>query len=494
MRGSAPWLAALLALTAAAYAASVGGAFVWDDVILIRDNPRLATLDGALAAAGGDFFQQAAASDPLSGYRRPVPTLLNALTLAAAGPTPWVFRLTNLLLHLGAVALAFGLLRRLGVGPRAALVGAGVFALHPAQTEAVAFVSGRTDLLAAVFGLLAVHGHLTARRRGSARWAAGAALALGAAIASKEVALVVPAALAVLEARGLVAPGGARRRLLFGLYGALLAGWLALRLGAPAPGRLYFEAADTPVAALGLVALYARILAAPLSLRALHDHTPVAEPGAATALGALVVLLVLAAALQRRDALLGAGAAWAGGFLLPALHLLAPLPTLAAERYLYLPLLGLGIAAAALVTRLPRLAPVAAAGLLAAAALTADRALDWRDEITLWSAEVQRPTPGFKPWQNLAVALAEQGHAAEALAAIHEAWRARPGHPLVFRNLVRISLAARPLPPATQRELVAVALARRPDPAALARWPGPLRAAGHGPLADAVEAMVAASR
>ena len=149
--------AALLGLTVLAYSPSLTGEFVWDDVILIRDNAALATPASAWNASISDFFQQSEAAAsvhvdlPSSGYRRPVPTLLNAVTLASFGPSPLPFRLSNLIIHGLCIALVMALCHRLGLATGAAGAGAAIFALHPVNTEAVAFVSGRTDLLAALF-------------------------------------------------------------------------------------------------------------------------------------------------------------------------------------------------------------------------------------------------------------------------------------------------------------------------------------------------------
>lgn len=500
-RRLAAGLAVLLALTTAAYAPSLDGEFVWDDVILIRDNPALRTLEGAWAAATGDFFRQSGASLPASGYRRPLPTLLNAATLWLAGTSPLPFRLTNLALHLLAVALALLALVRLGLAPTPAVLGAGLFALHPVQTEAVAFISGRTDLLAAVFALASLLAYLHARRRGGYAAPAAGLVAFALAGLSKEVAWMLPAALLALERAGLVAPHGRRRRGLLAGYATVLALLLLPRLLGAVPGveRLYFPAERLPVVVPNLAATYARLLVWPTELRALYDDLPVARAGALTAIGAAVLVALAVAALQRGAPRLAAGAAWIGSFLLPVLHLV-PIPTLAAERYLYLPALGLGLLLAATIEAArPRTVALgaAAAALVVAGLGTAVRAADWRDGVTLWSAEVARDASGFKAWHNLAAALAESGRRDEAAAALERAWRLKPGHPTVFRNLVRLELVRRGAPGLTPSQRAAFledALAASPHPDRLADWVAPLERAGRPHLARWVAEMAAARR
>ena len=99
----------------------LGGGFVWDDVLLIEHNPAMDDLAQVWRTAWGDFFQQGGAQLSTSGFFRPVPTLMNGLTVAAFGKSPLAFHLGNVLLHLGTCMLGLALLCRLGwstIGPR----------------------------------------------------------------------------------------------------------------------------------------------------------------------------------------------------------------------------------------------------------------------------------------------------------------------------------------------------------------------------------------
>lgn len=87
-------------------------------------------------------------------YAMPV-TLASFALDHAIGGGPFGFHLTNLLLHLACASLVLRILLR-EVRPWAALAGAMLFLLHPVQVEAVAFVTQRKDLLAGLFGLLAL--------------------------------------------------------------------------------------------------------------------------------------------------------------------------------------------------------------------------------------------------------------------------------------------------------------------------------------------------
>lgn len=162
-------LALLLTLTAAVYLPSVRAGYVYEDM---RDAANVLTWPG-----WGAFLEQARQA-PL----RAVTGGLTHLNVAVFGIQPWALHLGNLLLHLVNVALFAWLLSR--VMPAAgALAGAGVFALHPIQTEAVAYVSARGDLVGTLGVLLALH----AATAGSA---AAAVCAVVFAVLGKETAAV----------------------------------------------------------------------------------------------------------------------------------------------------------------------------------------------------------------------------------------------------------------------------------------------------------------
>ena len=88
----------------------------------------------------------------VTNYFRPMMTLGYLLTYQIAGLVPFSFHLVNLVLNCGAVWLVFLVLRRFS-GERVALIGAGLFALHPIHTEPVAWIAAVTDLQLTVFYL-----------------------------------------------------------------------------------------------------------------------------------------------------------------------------------------------------------------------------------------------------------------------------------------------------------------------------------------------------
>ena len=196
------WVVAAAVL--AAYATSFAGGFQFDDWNVIVEDPRV---------------QSPAAWWAAQPTLRPLLGLSYALNTGSGLGLPG-FHAVNLATHLGAALLALGLRRGLegcytegdhpapagpppgrgrGPAPAAPLLGALLFALHPVQTEAVTYLSGRSSSLAALLALASLTTWLEGRERGAGWLTRGLSpLFLAASLGVKETALVLPAALLLL--------------------------------------------------------------------------------------------------------------------------------------------------------------------------------------------------------------------------------------------------------------------------------------------------------
>ena len=121
-----------------------------DDKQLILDN------FGFLADPSNflKVFQQKAFAGSAIPYYRPVLTLTFMLDTFFAGPSPFIYHLTNVLLHILASCLVFRLLITLKYRRQPSFFFSALFAAHPVLTQAVAWIPGRNDVLLAVFVLL----------------------------------------------------------------------------------------------------------------------------------------------------------------------------------------------------------------------------------------------------------------------------------------------------------------------------------------------------
>jgi tetratricopeptide (TPR) repeat protein len=442
---------ALLALSASA--PSWWNGFVYDDAVYVAGNP---VVTGRAPAADA-FTSSYPPGRREQGLYRPLATLSFRLDAQAWGATragEWNgFHFTNGALHAACALLVLALAGRLGLGPAAAGLGAAVFAVHPALTEAVFWISARADLLAAFFSLSAVLA-LTAP---PARWRVPAALLLWAAgLLSKENAVALPLLAGSLWHFFPSLPRPSRRE-----FVALAAGGAALLLALGAARvAVLGHVAPTLAAYAGVVGVLPRVSTglallwnylatwfAPFELSVQHDVRPVTEwvVGAGAAL-AWLVFGGLAWATRRRFPWAGAALAWLLAGLLPVSSLLVPIGAVFAERFLYLPSALLGPACVAALLAVARRAAGGAAGewaarVVAAAAVAAglflcwERAPDWQDNLALWEAAVRVAPNAFAPRAALADALFQRGRFGDAHLHASGALRRLEGQPALYRQM-----------------------------------------------------------
>jgi Tfp pilus assembly protein PilF len=437
-------------VAATAYAATLGYDLVWDDTLLIQQSWRLHHWHALPSLLTSHFWSEVGEA---SHYYRPLITLTFFLDMQIWGLHPLGFHLTNVLAHAAVTLAVLAVARRTLDGELAAVICALVFALHPLHTESVSFVSGRTDVIATLFFLLALLAHDRGRDRGRSGPSAWALAAYLLALLAKEVAITLPVVLLAWDrlVRGDLRDRGAARRAAprYGAYGAVTVLYMGLRLfalggldgSADAWGPFLTRALTT----LRIVASYAWITLVPYPTSPYYAIAPETVPPGLTwwlaAAGLVAALGATGWAVCRAPAA-GFGALWFWITLAPSIAVnLLPLPSvIMAERFLYLPTVGfslvLGGSAARLfgpVTwgRTAQLRPIPSIGLaavlLAYAVLTLWRNEDWRDEYRLYSRMVETSPDAAMPRINLALAQLPRGEVGPANQHLREAVRLAPG-------------------------------------------------------------------
>jgi tetratricopeptide (TPR) repeat protein len=357
---------------------------------------------------------------------------------------------TNVLLHTLNGLLLFGLFSRLtGARWRSALV-AGLFALHPLQVEAVAWISDRKELLSAFLALLSIGAYAAYARRGAV-WAYATALALLAlALMAKPMQVTLPFVFLLLDYWPLRRRLSARllvEKLPFLLCVAAVA-WVTLALQASAGALKTTDLVPVPGRIANAVWSYARYLGMalwPRNLTMYYPHPYIPATGgtpleAWQIAGAAVVLAGVSAWVVRvrrwRWATLGW--LWYLGTLFPVIGIVQVGRQALADRYMYWPSIGLFVIAAwggaELVQRLRRhtgrieaVAAVGIAALLVALAGTArSQAAHWRDSMSLFrhALEVVPRNPTIRYY--VAEALREEGRVDEAIAHYRRALAVTP--------------------------------------------------------------------
>jgi len=444
------WFAplALCVLGALLYGGTVRHEFTtWDDDVYVTRNP--VVTDPSWEAVAALFTR------PAFYNYHPLTILSYMGEHALVGDAPWLYHLDNVLLHIAASLLAYGLLRHwLGVESSRlpALLAAILFLAHPLRVESVAWVAERKDVLCGALylaSLLAYMRHLDSCRGGARRlWGLSFVLFLLAAL-SKVMAVTLPAVLVlVLLSRRQVC----RHRLLGVLPFAGVAvifaivGVLAQAEGGGVKGLHGGSLLTHVLTVFKAVAHYAEKLLLPVLLSPRYMLAPAQglfEPQVVAG-----ILLAAAGAWAawgsfhgERRVLLGVGffaVVWA------PVSGIAPSSTIVADRYLYLPALGLFLLAGACVcapagrSRFSwrRIAAgIAVVGVLACLAITPRRAEAWRTSTALWTDALRENPSNPFAYNQLSMASLEAGRAEEAAVLAAEAGRHGLGHVEYALNL-----------------------------------------------------------
>jgi tetratricopeptide (TPR) repeat protein len=363
-----------------------------------------------------------------------------------------VHHLVNVALHAAnAILLLAVLLDATGRPWRSALVAA-LFAVHPLHVESVAWISERKDLLSTAFGLLALLAYARYVRTRSRRWYGAVAVAFAASLAFKPMLVTFPLLLLVWD-RWPLRRGDAWRALVFEKAPLFVLSLTSavVTLVAQHRGGAVSEVASVSIAArmANAVVAYATYLARtvwPSGLAAIYPHPAMTSRGfAPLALVASLLLLLGLTALAIRERsdrpYLLAGWLWFLVALVPVIGIVQVGMQSMADRYTYLPLIGIFVALAWLVPEPVASSwkkAIAAAGcalVLLAAGLARVQAGYWRDSVTLFQHALAVTTHNAPALRNLGVAYVEQGQYPRGIDALRESLRLVPGDAWAWMDL-----------------------------------------------------------
>ncbi|HYJ86613.1 MAG TPA: hypothetical protein VEW46_11185 [Pyrinomonadaceae bacterium] len=390
------------------FANSLGNDFVFDDIYLVVHNKFIRNVDLSI----------------ILGTYRPLRDLSYALDLRIWGEGPFGFHLTNIIVHSANVLLVFTLIRRLSNDVVSAIFAALIFAVHPMQTDAVTYISGRRDLLFSFFYLLAFHTYISYyRSRKSVRAAAYFALFLilwGLSLISKEMAASLPIVIFVWQYCEAWEQGPSWWRqvtttawrtftrdkwfwlLLF--FGGLLftVYWVFVKQASRKArwGEIDYWGGSLLNNFLTVTRVHAWFLKQLVFPTPIAQYLGAFEPSQtifdwsfAISLVVVAGVLVCGFLLLNRDKLMAFAIFSYFVILLPVSQII-PHHELLADHYLYLPLMSFGLFVALLVRRINRFSRVAGkvaygvagVGIVILAVMTVMHNRTWKNERTLWAA------------------------------------------------------------------------------------------------------------
>ncbi|KWT78994.1 tetratricopeptide repeat protein [Candidatus Magnetominusculus xianensis] len=420
----------------------------YDDTIDISDNPHV---NGGLTVANVRWVfthQHAANWFPL--------TLISyMLTIQLFGASPAAHHIVGLMIHVINSVLLFIIVSRLfpritAARWRGAFV-AMLFAVHPMHVESVAWVAERKDVLSVFFGFLAIMLYMHYAQRPSVMKYLGALLCFIFSLMSKAMLVTLPFLLLLLDFWPLGRFNTGIKRLLvekipFIVFSAAVS--IITILSQKAYGT---------VASLEEVPLNIRLVNIPVSyvkyilkmfypnkqafLYLLKDDIPLWHTGAAVVV--LLMICVFAVVMARRLPYILTGWFWYVGTLVPVIGFVQVGLQAMADRYTYIPYVGLFIIAAMAVPdstfRTPRgktIVSVAAAVLIILCAAKAKAQVNyWRTSVTLYHHAIEVDENNYIAYYNLGTTYISQGRVNEAVTAFKKAILIRPTYSSPYTNL-----------------------------------------------------------
>lgn len=425
---------------------------------------------------------------------RPIRSASYAFDYALSGFDPWGYHLTNIVYHVLSAVVVFLIAERLFDRINAALFAGLLFAVHPIQTEAVAYLSGRRDVLSGLFVLLGFYLFLQYRKTSCVRYLVMVLVLYPLAFLSKESGIILPLLClsydvidriwtkkpgavglpslreigagvisAIREARLLYLPivvltAGMAVYVLFFVRGT----WVRDYHG----GSVWF----TGLTMARVFLHYIKLLLFPVTLNADYSFnafpvtTSWADASAWTAVLILTALGVGLLCLLRTRPLAVFGGLWFFVALLPVSQII-PHHEMMAEHFLYIPTVGFCLLVGGLLDPMfadPRSVRVlyGTAGLVLVllSFRTMVRNTDWRDELTLWRATVQTAPQSARARNNLGAAYLNLGQPAAAREQLEAAVQIKPDLAVAYANLGKIALDHGDLAQAEQALRTAVRL------------------------------------
>ncbi len=435
-----------------AYAGAFRGPFLYDDQGSVADNPTIRSLASALRPPVGGW--------PVSG--RPVFNFSLGLNYAISGEQTWSYHVLSLVIHVAAGLALFGVVRRTlagcgFAGMRAAgtaWAAALLWTVHPLQTEAVTYISQRSESLMGLFYLLTLYCFIRSSEwSGNHKgWAVVAVLSCLLGMATKEVMATAPLMILLYDRVFLARSwsGVCRRR---GFHFALAATWIVLAAlmatGGSRGGTAGFGSAVSwwayGVTQFRAVAHYLRLCLWPHPLIFSYGLTLGGPPWEVVWDAGLVLgLAVLSLVAAIRGSRLGYLGAWFFIVLGPSSSIVPVATELIAEHRAYLSLaavttlvaLGGEWLARRMAARFGWGRSLAAGAAIAAVALSAvaegaathRRNHAYDSLLALWADTVAKSPDDAGARNNLGNALAERGRLEEAVGQYREALLLVPGY------------------------------------------------------------------
>ncbi|MDF1591850.1 MAG: tetratricopeptide repeat protein [Desulfobacterales bacterium] len=394
----------------------------------------------------------------------PVTWLSHMLDIQLFGPNPGRHHQTNLFFHILNALLIFAVFSKMTGMPWQSGVVAALFALHPLHVESVAWIAERKDVLSTFFGMLALWGYVRYAARPNVHRYLLVFLFLALGLMSKPMLVTFPFVFLLLDYWPLnrfaiaacpLPENSGQRHIFLRLVREKLPLFLLIAISSiitylvqQQSGSLRpLDAVPIGVRAANALTSYVKYIGKmfwPADLAVLYPY-----PSAfiwwkvAGAFFFLSTISVFAVWTVKRRPYVAVGWFWFLGTLVPVIGLAQVGIQAMADRYTYIPLIGIFIiivwSASELVVKFPRikimLTAVTATILLLLMAATIKQVRYWQNTVTLFEHTLAVTDNNWLPHYNLGFALDRQGQTEAAVTHYQEALRIKPDYEQAHNNL-----------------------------------------------------------
>jgi len=428
----------IIVLGFAVYSNCLDGKFIWDDFGLVKDNAYIKSwLNFPEIMTKG----MGAGSGSSSNFYRPLQMVTHMVDYSLWKLNVVGYHLTNTLLHISAALAVYWLINIIFCSQPLAFLTASLFVAHPVHTEAVSYISGRSDSLSAIFILLSLIFYIKSLSSVRNKTYILALLSCVFALLSKENSVVIPL-LILLYHYAFKSKFKAKEFLFISL---IVLGYVALRLtvlksSIPVSPVLFQRIPGFFVA----LAEYARLLLFPFDLHLEYGNRlfSIFDPKAILGLAIAVSLITIAVRQREKNKLVFFSISWFLLALLPVANIYAINYSFMMEHWLYLPSIGFFLILAKGLCLLydSRRFRYAAAALTISilsfyACLTIKQNNYWRDPVSLYKRALQFSPDSWRFLNELGLEYADRKLNKEAIAAYQKALEINPGLAGVYYNL-----------------------------------------------------------
>jgi len=445
----------LSSLAAIIYFNSLKNDFVFDDEYIIVNNKLIRSLKNIPRIIG---FYEGKFHRP---HYRPVRVISYAVDYFFSHRNPIGYHISNILCHIITSFLVYLTIFFMIKNYRVALFAAILFVVHPIQTDSVTYLSGRRDILTALFYILGFYCFLKFRRYSKIKYIALALLAYLLSFFSKEIAITLPLMFLCYDFLENFQVKSRRLNLSFFkqilltlkrvivkykyLYGPLLLAGITFGLYtvfvAKASHRIGWYG-DSPnlnfLTVARILIFYIKQLFYPVTLNADYSYNafPVSksffEPRTLFSIIALIVILYAILRLLKSHKMYAFCGMWIFITLIPVYQII-PHHELLAEHYLYLPSLGFCLLFALLFEKLLSfqkhqyiIYSLLAIIVVLFSYRTIDRNKDWKDDLIFWSKTAKTAPNCLRARLNLGLAYQKRGMVNQAIVQFQKVFEIAP--------------------------------------------------------------------